>query len=156
MIHRLTAGNIKRILTYCLNDPGFARLYSLIQRCQFAAADPERYIIIALDACANAGEVWGIGLYLLSHLTDEELDLTTTLVRTANYPRGVPTWRWERAALASLRWRAADVRSWKGAGLGPKIQQRRKQQETAIKLLWEKIDMRLQNAHERALIMLNA
>lgn len=155
MIHRLTTGNVKRILVYCLNDPGFARLYSLIQRCQFST-DPERLLIIALDATQNAGEVRGLGLYLLSHLTDDDMDLVATLVRTANYPRGVPTWRWERAALASLRWRAVDVRTWKSAGLGNKIQQRRKQQEALIKRRWGAISERLDSAHGEALSLIHS
>lgn len=153
MIHRLTLNNLNRILVFCLNDPTFTGLHCLIQRCQYAR-DPERFLISALDASSGVNEIWGIGLYLLSHLDEDEVDLVAILVRTANCPRGVPTWRYDRAALASLRWRSSEVRSWKEQGMGPRLLQKRAQQEFHLRARWERIRWRLGDLLQQALSIL--
>lgn len=152
--HRLTLSNVKRLLVACLNDVEFTRLHALIKRTQYAK-DPEQFLIWALDASSNISEIWGVGLFLLSHLSDREADLVAILVRTCNFPRGIPAWRFNRAALASLRWKAHDAKSWKQRGMGPMMTHRRLQRERLIRDQWAILEGRLKRLHEQALGILD-
>ena len=148
--HRLTLTNIKRLLAACLNDADFTRIHALIKRTQYAK-DPEHFLIWALDASSNISEVWGVGLFLLSHLDDHDTDLVAILVRTCNYPRGIPSWRFSKAALASLRWKASDAKTWKHRGMGPVMLRKRFEKEQVIREHWTRLEGRLKELHEKAL-----
>lgn len=151
--HRLTLTNVKRILVACLNDPDFTRLHALVKRTQYAR-DPEQFLIWALDASAHIGEVWAVGLFLLSHFSDTEADLLALLVRTCSFPRGTPTWRYEKAASAALRWKASEVRTWKHRGLSAVVAARKAQRERSLKEAWATLERRIKRLHERALARL--
>lgn len=151
--HRLTLSSVKRVLVACLNDPDFTRLHALVKRTQYAS-DPERFLIWALDASAHIGEVWAVGLYILSHFTDTDADLLALLVRTASFPRGTPSWRFERAASVILRWKAHEARSWKQRGMGPMMALRRAQKEKIIREQWADLERRIKRLHVAALARL--
>lgn len=146
-MNRLTLKNPRRVLVSCFNDTRFTEVFALLRLTQFAR-DPETLLARALDASAKADRVMALGLYILAHLSEKETDVIAVLCRTANFPRGVPTWRYERAATTLARWRVSDDLGWKAPRMGEAQRRLRAQRAAQMREVWGKLEARIRALHE--------
>ena len=103
------------------------------------------------DASSNISEVWGVGLFFAV----PPLTITTQIWWPFSFVPVTtlavsPSWRFSKAALASLKWKASDAKTWEAPRHGTCDAAQACRKRTGDSGALTRLEERLKELHEKA------
>lgn len=145
--------SVKRLLVSLLNSPDFKDLLQTFRAAVRAGADPERWILNALERASHQPRDYMIGLALMAELSRTELDLCCVLVKYVGFKGVTPFWKYDRTAAFVLRHRL--LRTWFGCWLRPRRgvsnDRRLSRIRAGVQERWHQLEPKLSRCLDRSL-----